>query len=197
MKRSSDSSKPEMNKIPSNRREFFKKASIGGLGMGLLSQSALGESIAGEGLFESKTSAKAPIKITDLRCAIMGGSPVIRITTSEGISGYGQAETSKPYLKPFVLFYKDYLIGEDPTDVERCMLKIRRMGGFKPWGSAVSAIEMALWDIAGKAAGVPVYKLLGGKIRDRVRIYNGGVEKESGLQLPGLNRRIMLKLSPG
>ena len=55
------------------------------------------------------------------------------------------------------------------------MLKIRRLGAFKPWGAAVSAIEIALWDIAGQVAGVPVYKLLGGKIRDRVRIYNGGV----------------------
>ena len=55
------------------------------------------------------------------------------------------------------------------------MMKIRRMGSFKPWGAAVSAIEMALWDIAGKAAGIPVYKLLGGKTRDKVRVYNGGV----------------------
>jgi L-alanine-DL-glutamate epimerase-like enolase superfamily enzyme len=84
-------------------------------------------------------------------------------------------ESSKPYLKPVVLTYKKYLLGEDPTNVERVMLKIRRMGSFKPWGSAVSAIEMALWDIAGKAAGLPVYKLLGGKVRDRVRVYNGGV----------------------
>ena len=42
---------------------------------------------------------------------------------------------------------------------------------------AVSAIEMALWDIAGKAAGVPVYKLLGGKVRDQVRVYNGALRK--------------------
>jgi L-alanine-DL-glutamate epimerase-like enolase superfamily enzyme len=55
------------------------------------------------------------------------------------------------------------------------MLKIRRMGAFKPWGSAVSAIEIALWDIAGQVAGVPVYKLLGGKIRDRVRAYDGAI----------------------
>ena len=116
-----------------------------------------------------------PIKITDLRCAIIGRNPVVRIVTDQGISGYGQAESAKAYLKPMVLFYKDYLLGEDPTDVERVMLKIRRLGAFKPWGSAVSAIEIALWDIAGQAAGVPVYKLLGGKIRDRVRIYNGGV----------------------
>jgi L-alanine-DL-glutamate epimerase-like enolase superfamily enzyme len=55
------------------------------------------------------------------------------------------------------------------------VINIRRMGSFKPWGSAVSAIEMALWDIAGKAAGVPVYKLLGGKIRDKVQVYNGSI----------------------
>jgi L-alanine-DL-glutamate epimerase-like enolase superfamily enzyme len=111
------------------------------------------------------------MKITDVRCAIMGGSPIVRITTDAGIDGYGQAEFYKPYLKPHVLFYKDYLIGADPTDVERTMMRIRRMGAFKPWGAAVSAIEVALWDIAGKAAGLPVYKLLGGKVRDKVRTY--------------------------
>jgi L-alanine-DL-glutamate epimerase-like enolase superfamily enzyme len=115
------------------------------------------------------------MKITDLKCTILGNNPVVRITTDAGISGYGEAESSKPYLKPHVLFYKSYLLGEDPTNVERVMQKIRRMASFKPWGSAVSAIEMALWDIAGKAAGLPVYKLLGGKVRDRVRVYNGGV----------------------
>lgn len=119
--------------------------------------------------------AHASIKITDLRCAIIGRNPVVRIVTDQGISGYGEAESAKPYLKPMVLFYKDYVLGEDPTDVERVMLKIRRLGAFKPWGSAVSAIEIALWDIAGQVAGVPVYKLLGGKIRSRVRAYNGGV----------------------
>jgi len=115
------------------------------------------------------------MKITDLKCAIIGGSPIVRITTDEGISGLGQGELFKPYLKPHVLFYRDYVLGQDPTDVERVVSRIRRLGSFKPWGTAVSAIEVALWDIAGKAAGVPVYKLLGGKVRDSVRIYNGGV----------------------
>jgi L-alanine-DL-glutamate epimerase-like enolase superfamily enzyme len=118
------------------------------------------------------------MKITDLKCAVIGGSPVVRVVTDEGIDGYGQAETPKAYLKPHVLFYKDYILGGDPTNVESVMLRIRRVGSFKPWGSAVSAIEMALWDIAGKVAGVPVYKLLGGKVRDQVRIYNGGVRFE-------------------
>ncbi len=122
-----------------------------------------------------REGGRIAMKITDLRCAIIGRNPVVRIVTDQGISGYGQAESTKPYLKPMVLFYKSYILGENPTDVERVMLKIRRLGSFKPWGSAVSAIEMALWDIAGQAAGVPVYRLLGGKIRDRVRVYNGGV----------------------
>lgn len=115
------------------------------------------------------------MKITDLKCTTLGQNPVIRITTDEGISGLGAVESYKPYIAPHVLFYKEMIMGEDPTNVERVMLKIRRMASFKPWGSAVSAIEMALWDIAGKAAGMPVYKLLGGKIRDKVRVYNGAI----------------------
>ena len=114
------------------------------------------------------------MKITDLRCAVIGNSPIVRLTTDVGIDGFGEIESSKPYMKPVVEMYKEFLIGQDPTDVERCMQLIRRFAGFKPWGSAVSAIEYALWDLAGKAAGLPVYKLLGGKVRDKVRVYNGG-----------------------
>ncbi|KLK90931.1 mandelate racemase [Microvirga vignae] len=115
------------------------------------------------------------MKIVNLKCAVIGKSPVVRIVTDEGISGYGQAETWKHYLKPHILTFRDALIGEDPTLVERVMLKIRQRGGFKPWGAAVSAIEMALWDVAGKAASLPVHKLLGGKVRDKVRVYNGSI----------------------
>ena len=115
------------------------------------------------------------MKITDLKCAVIGTNPVVRITTDEGIDGYAQAENSKNYLKPHVMFYRDFILGQDPRDVERVMHRIHRLGSFKPWGAAVSSIEIALWDIAGKAAGVPVYRLLGGKVRDRVRVYNGGV----------------------
>ena len=76
------------------------------------------------------------------------------------------------------MFYKDMILGKDPTDVEQVMLFVRRLGAFKPWGSAVSAIEMALWDIAGKASGLPIYKLLGGKVRDKVQVYNGNIRFE-------------------
>jgi L-alanine-DL-glutamate epimerase-like enolase superfamily enzyme len=115
-----------------------------------------------------------PLRITGLKCAIIGQNPVIRITTDEGIVGYGEAETARHAFKPHVMYYEQYILGQDPTNVARVMQRIRRSGGHKPWGKAVSTIEMALWDIAGKAAGLPVYKLLGGKVRDRVRCYNGG-----------------------
>jgi L-alanine-DL-glutamate epimerase-like enolase superfamily enzyme len=55
------------------------------------------------------------MKITDLRCTLLGQNPVVRITTDEGISGLGEAEAYKPYLVPYVLFYRDMILGEDPT----------------------------------------------------------------------------------
>ena len=136
------------------------------------------------------------MKITDLKVAVIGDAPIVRLTTDEGIDGVGAAEYWKPYLKPMIEFYRDMVIGKDPTDVERVMLGIRRMGSFKPWGAAVSAIEMALWDIAGKAANLPVYKLLGGKIRDKVQVYNGNVryEMEGDDRSPDAYARNMQKM---
>ena len=70
------------------------------------------------------------MKIVDLRCAVIGRHPIVRIVTDENIHGLGEVEFTKPYLKPWVLHFRDALIGEDPTDVERCMLKIRQRGSF-------------------------------------------------------------------
>ncbi|MEM9223844.1 MAG: mandelate racemase/muconate lactonizing enzyme family protein [Pseudomonadota bacterium] len=121
------------------------------------------------------------MKIVDLKCAVIADSPVIRIITDEGITGWSQIETPKPYVQPLVLQLKDWIVGHDPRDVERVMRRIRVRGGFKPFGSAVSAIEHALWDIAGKALGAPAYRLLGGKVRDRVRTYRTLYHHEVGV----------------
>src|ERR1041384_919224 len=83
-------------------------------------------------LAQEGRAGRPKIKITALRCAWIGNNPVVRVVTDQGVSGFGQAESTKAYLKPMVLFYKDYLLGEDPTEVERVMLKIRRLGAFKP-----------------------------------------------------------------
>ena len=111
------------------------------------------------------------MKITDLKGAIIGNNICLRVVTDAGIDGYSQVEEFKDFLFPNIEYYKKAIVGSDPTDVEAVMRRIRRLGAFKPWGKLVSSIEMALWDIAGKDAGVPVYKLLGGKVRDKVRVY--------------------------
>ena len=171
----------------STRRDFIKTASIGGLGAGLLGRGGPFDDLSQT---LSRPPQNAKIRITDIKVAVMAAPPapgeridrfqteslVLRIVTDAGIDGLGQVESRKSYLTNHILFYKDYLVGEDPTNVERCLMKIRRMGSFKPWGASVSAIEMALWDIAGKVANLPVYKLMGGKVRDHVRCYNGAIE---------------------
>ena len=113
------------------------------------------------------------MKITDLKSAIIGNNIVLRIVTDKGIDGYSQIEKDKDYVRPLIPFFKDMILGCDPTNVEDVLRRMRRAAAFKPWGKVFSSIEMALWDIAGKEAGLPVYKLLGGKVRDRVRVYNG------------------------
>ena len=85
----------------------------------------------GSMLLPETRTGHVSIKITDLKCAIIGQNPVVRVVTDQGISGYGEAESVKNYVKPMVLFYKQYLLGEDPTDVQRVMLKIRRMGDLR------------------------------------------------------------------
>ena len=114
------------------------------------------------------------MKITDIKSAVMGANIVLRVMTDkDGIEGFSQIEDRKDFVRPLIPYFRDMIIGGDPTDVESCLRRMRRSVGFKPWGKVFSSIEMALWDIAGKEAGVPVYKLLGGKVRDRVRVYNG------------------------
>ena len=105
---------------------------------------------------------------------------LIRVDTDQGISGYGEAALATEQVKSHVQGYEDLLIGEDPTNVEALFRKMVA-GAYAGFTAshfdgglavhAVSGIETALWDLAGKAAGLPVYKLLGGRHRDRVRLY--------------------------
>ena len=111
------------------------------------------------------------MKITDLKSAIIGNNICLRVKTDKGIDGYSQVEENKDFINVNVPYFRDMIVGCDPTNVEDVMRRIRRLGAFKPWGKLVSSIEMALWDIAGKEAGVPVYKLLGGKVRDQIEVY--------------------------
>ena len=96
--------------------------------------------------------------------------PLIRIDTNqEGLYGLGEVRDGAS--KTYALMLKSRLVGENPLDVDRLFRKIKQFGFHARQGGGVCAVEMALWDIVGKAHGVPVYQLLGGKFRDSIRIY--------------------------
>lgn len=103
---------------------------------------------------------------------------LIKVETDEGIYGWGEAYSIGPDLsvKPIVDYVAPWFVGEDPRRIEYLMMKTHQQFRFPPGGTglaAISGIEHALWDISGKAAGLPVYMLLGGHVRDRVRVYHG------------------------
>ena len=118
------------------------------------------------------------MRITGVRTAYLGGSSAcLRVDTDSGISGYGEAAVEtvpEAVLVTVQRLAARYLIGQDPMPIE--LHRRRLQDAF--WyhadavvSSALTGVDHALWDIKGKALGVPVYQLLGGPVRDRVRVY--------------------------
>jgi galactonate dehydratase len=101
----------------------------------------------------------------------------LKVATDEGIVGWGEpiVEGRADSVIATVKEVAGYLIGHDPSRIED-LFQVLHRGGFYRGGpvltSALSGIEQALWDIKGRALGVPVYELLGGRARDRIRVYN-------------------------
>ncbi len=121
----------------------------------------------------NRCSNPSDLRITDMRFVDIDGAPkrctLIKIETNQGITGYGEVRDASS--KTYALMLKSRILGENPCNVDKIFQKIKQFGGPSRQGGGVSGIEIALWDLAGKAYGVPMYQLLGGKFRDKVRVY--------------------------
>jgi len=159
----------EKNSGMMERRELLKTSALT-LGGALLAKSSPAYSKA-----VVTNSSPSSLKITDLRVAVVakpGPSPcpIIRIDTNQGVYGLGEVRDGAS--PTYALFLKSRIVGENPLQIDRIFRKIKQFGGHARQGGGVCAIEMALWDIAGKVYDTPVYALVGGgKFRDRIRIY--------------------------
>ena len=115
----------------------------------------------------------AALKITDMRFADIDGAPkrctLLKLYTNQGLVGYGEVRDASS--KTYALMLKSRILGENPCNVDKIFRKIKQFGGHSRQGGGVSGIEIALWDLAGKAYGVPLYQLLGGRFRDEIRVY--------------------------
>ncbi|KQN72602.1 mandelate racemase/muconate lactonizing enzyme family protein [Devosia sp. Leaf64] len=132
-----------------------------------------------------RSSAPSDLRITDLRVAEIVGAPftsaLLKIYTNQGIVGLGEIRDGAS--ATYALMLKSRLLGENPCDIDRLFRRIKQFGGHGRQGGGVSAIEIALWDLAGKAYGVPIYQMLGGKFRDKVRCYcDTDADKPSGTE---------------
>jgi L-alanine-DL-glutamate epimerase-like enolase superfamily enzyme len=157
----------------SNRRDFIKNVGFGGLALGAFMNAPLPQTIEYSTQKVNRASAPSDLKITDMRYAVVmnggGRCPVIRIDTNQGIYGLGEVRDGGDWR--YALFLKSRIMGMNPCNVEMIFKKIKQFGFHARQAGGVCAVEMALWDIAGKAYNVPAYQLLGGKYRNKVRLY--------------------------
>jgi L-alanine-DL-glutamate epimerase-like enolase superfamily enzyme len=158
-----------------SRRSFLRGAA-GALGAGFVMEETL------EALPQNVNTSSKPsdLKITDMRVLVVSRAPmtcpIIRIDTNQGIYGLGEVRDGAS--KTYALLLKSRILGENPCNVDKLFRKIKQFGGPSRQAGGVCGVEMALWDLAGKAYNVPVYQMLGGKFRDKIRCYADTTESD-------------------
>jgi galactonate dehydratase len=151
-----------------NRRDFISAGGVAGVPL----QAAVSQN-------PPRYTGKPELKITDVEAFLVNAGRTyvyVKVSTDQGITGWGEAYSAGPdeATVATVRDFKEWLTGKDPRNVEylwATMYNFTRFPGGLVVNAAISGIEQALWDVAGKAAGLPVYMLLGGKYRDKVRAY--------------------------
>ena len=166
-----------------DRRSFFRTAGTAAAGLGvtgLLTDADL----EAQPQNVQRSSIPSELKITDLRVATVVGAPmtcpIIRLDTNQGLVGWGEVRDGAS--ATYALFLKSRLLGENPCHVDRLFRKIKQFGGHARQAGGVCGVEMALWDLAGKAYGVPAFQMLGGRFRDQVRLYADTTEAENATE---------------
>jgi L-alanine-DL-glutamate epimerase-like enolase superfamily enzyme len=162
------------NELSENsRRSFLKRSALGGIALSAASVFAPVEDIIAQTTQKvNRYSNPSDLKITDMRYCIIqnvGRTPIIRIDTNQGIYGLGEVRDGAD--ERYALMLKSRILNQNPCNVEMIFKMIRQFGGHARQGGGVCAVEMALWDLCGKAYNVPVWQLLGGRYRDKIRMY--------------------------
>jgi L-alanine-DL-glutamate epimerase-like enolase superfamily enzyme len=155
-----------------NRRDFLKKTVLGGISLSAFMGLGIEDTMAETTSKVQRASAPSDLKITDLRycvTAVMGRTAIIRIDTNQGIYGLGEVRDGAD--PRYALMLKSRIMGENPCNVEKIFKIIKQFGGPARQAGGVCAVEMALWDLCGKAYNVPAWQLLGGRYRDTIRLY--------------------------
>src|SRR6266536_1966809 len=154
-------------------------------------------SLASEVQEVSTPYQRPKLKITDGRPArvrVHGPQTHKRVYTDQGLYGHGESIDVAVGMVSLVNQFRRFLVGQDPLNVDALWERIRVSGIFAgaqsgQYVTALTGLEIALWDLAGKVLGLPVYQLLGGKFRDNIRIYcdsdmDDPVGPESDRKLP-------------
>ena len=159
-----------------SRRAFLGKAALATAAASVFPLAGFGKGFEKAIEGTPKSSAPSDLKITDVKCGYIGGSLFVKIYTDQDIYGCGEGVDAISGTYYLVQNMGRRLRGQNPLNIHKIFEDIRRGGFFGGaqsgmYVAVLSAIECALWDLAGKALGLPVYQLLGGKFRNKIRVY--------------------------
>lgn len=156
-----------------SRRKFFKRAAgaaVVSSAFKFVDRPANAAPLQAGGV--NKNSAPSQLRITDMRAIRVASNydyPIIRIDTNQGV--YGLGEVRDAGVEGMALILKPHIIGKNPLNIEPILDSVRNFASQRRMGGGYSALDIALHDIAGKVYGVPCWRLIGSKYRDRIRIY--------------------------
>jgi len=175
--------------MSNSRRSFITKAAIAAALTPFASMQSFGQGYENAIDKTPKTSPPSDLKITDIKCGYIRGSLFVKIYTNQDIWGCGEGVDAIPGTYYLVKNLGNRLKGRNPLNVHRLFEDIRKSGFFQGaqsgmYVAVLSAIETALWDVAGKALNLPVYQLLGGKFRDKIRVYCDTALYQRNLPIP-------------